>query len=453
MRKKLIYCLIILLATISCSKDWLDKKPSQDVAVPTTLKDFQALLDNINLMNIDLTSISEVSTYGHYIANSIYSTLSENEKNAYTWSRQYSYTSVADYNNTYKAIFICNLVLDGLKNHLEMDQVADYENIKGQALFLRGKYYYELSQIYVPPYSESNKNAALGLNIRVESDVNIPVVRHTIDQTYNQIIEDLSSAESLLPMVAKVKTRGSKLAARGMLARIYLSMEKYSEALKYADSCLKDYSALMDYNTISIIPPVVYPIKLFNSEVIFHSQGIAYTSLLRNSNIVDTTFYKLYVPNDLRRTVFYDASNPTLIKFRGGYAERQQPFTGIATDEIFLIRSECNARLDSVQLAMNDLNKLLKTRWSNSVPYSDVTAASQSDALKKILVERKKELFMRGIIWSDLRRLNNDPQFQTSITRTVNGILYTLEPKSYKYTFPIPDDILQQTGFEQNPNW
>ncbi len=101
---------------------------------------------------------------------------------------------------------------------------------------------------------------------------------------------------------------------------------------------------------------------------------------------------------------------------------------------------------------MNDLNTLLQNRWRTGtfVPF---TASNADDALMQILTERRKELVLRGIRWQDLRRLNKEDRFKITITRTIAGNTYSIEPNSYKYTFPIPDDVIQLSGMKQNPGW
>src|SRR5690606_30279770 len=114
------------------------------------------------------------------------------------------------------------------------------------------------------------------------------------------------------------------------------------------------------------------------------------------------------------------------------------------------------ARQGEVDLAMKDLNALLRTRWRkvNGVStYVDQSAADASAALKLILTERRKELLLRGLCWTDLRRLNLEEPFKKTLSRTIDGKTYKLEPGSFRYTFPIPDEILSKSGMKQNPGW
>jgi hypothetical protein len=82
--------------------------------------------------------------------------------------------------------------------------------------------------------------------------------------------------------------------------------------------------------------------------------------------------------------------------FRGYYDYGGNQYTGIATDEIYLIRAECLARSGNTSDALKDLNNLLAKRWKTGITFTPIQATNADDALVKILAERKKELLFRG---------------------------------------------------------
>lgn len=139
--------------------------------------------------------------------------------------------------------------------------------------------------------------------------------------------------------------------------------------------------------------------------------------------------------------------------FKGHYHGGRLNFGGLAVDELLLIRAEGFAREGDVPGALADLNTLLQARWDENTMFVPLTASTAAQALDLILVERKKELLLRGLRWTDLRRLNQEPGREVTLNRTVAGTAYTLEPNSYKYTYPIPNDIIQQTGIPQNKGY
>jgi hypothetical protein len=117
---------------------------------------------------------------------------------------------------------------------------------------------------------------------------------------------------------------------------------------------------------------------------------------------------------------------------------------------MLLIRAECEARRGNLDRALSDLNGLLSSRWTKERPYPDFITTDRENAITKILLERKKELCFRGIRWSDLRRLNQDPARQNTLKRTLNGQNYSLPPADPRYVFPIYQKEINGSGIEQN---
>ncbi len=53
-------------AFIGCKKGWLNAKPSQSLAIPTTFQDFQALLDDNDYINKAWApALAEIASDGH----------------------------------------------------------------------------------------------------------------------------------------------------------------------------------------------------------------------------------------------------------------------------------------------------------------------------------------------------------------------------------------------------
>jgi hypothetical protein len=286
--------------------------------------------------------------------------------------------------------------------------------------------------------------------MRLNSDITVPTKRSTVTESFNQIISDLTEAAALLPERPKILTRASKTAAYALLARVNLCLGNYSEALLFSNKCLKLYSRLLDFNTLS---PGAEFIGLYNAEVLFH-ETFSSPSYITYNCIVDSNLISQYNDNDLRKTIFFKKNTTEGYAFKGNYNNLTNPiFCGLAVDELYLIRAECYARTGKISEAMDDINSLLKSRWSSSVNYSPLTAANAEEALNIILKERYKSLILRGTRWLDLRRLNLETSHRTTLKRKIGDQEYSLEPNSDQYAFPLPDDVVEQTGVKQNPGW
>ena len=441
---------ISLTLFTSCSKDWLDQKPNKALVVASTLKDLELLMDGVRSTGSSL-GLGEIAVDSYYIPESVWqSYTSYYVGNAYTWTNSRPYIEVVDWNSGYASILNFNIVLEKL-NEIEPIGSMEYtkwNEVKGNALYHRARRFFELAQVFAPPFNSASADKDLGIPLRTVSDINVKPTRANVADTYKKILEDLHSASLLLPSNAAYKTRGSKCSVFALLSRIYMSMNNYTDAYKYADSSLQINSALQDFNKLSTSSSYI---GLFNQEVIQHTTGVDY-SVLNTEYKLDPTFYTLYDNNDLRKIIFFEKFSDNSIGFKGNFSNNTPPFFGLTTSEMFLNRAECSARAGNTTAAMNDLNNLLVTRWITG-KFIPLTASSASEALLKILVERKKELIRRGLRWIDLRRLNFDPKFAETITRTIGGQTYSLEPNSYKYTFPIPWDVIELSGIQQNPGW
>jgi hypothetical protein len=151
--------------------------------------------------------------------------------------------------------------------------------------------------------------------------------------------------------------------------------------------------------------------------------------------------YNSYADLDLRKGLFFMNGGLGLPVPRFNYSGNATKFSGLATDEVFLIRAECNARLGIKDLAMLDLTTLLTSRWKNNAYPTPVINTAQ-EALDLVLAERRKELVFRGLRWIDIRRFNKINPTLT-LKRWWLNILHTLPPGSRLYVLPIPPDVIE----------
>lgn len=450
MKSYIYFLVLLLLLTTACSKNFLEEKPDKKLAIPETLDDFQALLDNTDIMNNFMPVFGEISSDDYYILHDRWNTLtSPEQKNAYIWAKNIyeGGTYVRDdWAGRYQQVFYANTVLEGLSKLNAGEQPEKYNNIKGSALFYRAFAFYQLAQLFCAPYIMNGDNSGVGIPLQLTADINATVTRASIAATYEQMIDDLKKALPLLPETAVNKLRPCKTAALALLSRVYLSMQDYTDAQQYAEVAIAKNNSLIDFNTLAL--SAAFPMQRYNDEVIFHSTIAAYTILLTTRLIIDSILYRSYETNDLRKTAWFriNTGNQT---FKGSYDGSTTFFNGLATDECYLTKAECLARNNNVPQAMDVLNQLLVTRCKAGT-FVNRSADNSSQALALILTERRKELLFRGIRWTDLRRNNLNPETATTLTRVLNGTTYTLKPGSKNYVLPIRDNVIQMSGIAQN---
>lgn len=456
--------LVILLGLLSCKKQdsFLDVKSANSDVVPKTLKDFQALLDNDQVINGAKTGALPlaglVGADNYFLKDATYRSLTAPSSTLYSWNADtWQGGASNDWSGAYKAVVYTNAVLEGIaKLPAEGGDLADYNNVKGSALFYRSLMFYNLSSLFCKPYDKTTAANDPGIVIRLTSNVNDPSTRATVAASYQQMITDLKTAIPLLPTAPLYKTRPSVPAAKALLAKIYLAMEQYDSALLYADAVLQVKGDLIDFNNAALVNKTSskpFPSTLGgNPEVLFFAAGLGYSNVMpRRNGFVDSLLFASYDLNDLRRAVFYTPSGG-FYQFKGTYDfYGSYNFCGIATNEIYLIRAECYARQGNADQAMADLSALLGHRYVTGTYVPPSTPAADS-ALVLVLGERRKELpFTANLRWEDLRRLNRDPRFAKTIQRNIAGTLYSLPPNDDKYVLPIPAQEIQLSHLDQNP--
>lgn len=454
MKKISLFLIITAGLLLECSPDYLDVKPSKSLVVPTQLQHFQALLDAVGVAMNQGPGIQALATDEFYHPDENLKNLPFVPRNAYLWADDiFEGTGVADWEFPYKAIFNANIVLDGLRKISPDAQTEElYQHIYGSALFYRAVSHFHLAQVFAAPYEPATAAVLPGIPIRLSMDVNQIVGRGSLKQTYDQIIADLTESDPMLPPQVTYINRPSGAAVKALLARVYLSMGDYEKAGLMASTALQIHDHLLDYNTLntSAARPFPAPFSKANPEIIYHYGLTPYSPLVSSPLTgVDSVLYQSYQSNDLRKTCFFVSRPSGVYGFKGSYGGGASLYGGLVTDELYLIRAESYARSKKTDLALADLNTLLRSRFKKG-SFVNLKATDET-ILDLVLMERRKELFARGLRWSDLRRLNMEPAHQVTLTRIVNGKLLTLAPGDNRYVFPIPDNEIRLRGIEQNP--
>lgn len=160
----------------------------------------------------------------------------------------YNYSSADSYNSGYWAnlftgINRANVLLDNVDKNPNIPE--EFRNrVRGEVTFLRGYFYFQLVLYYggVPIFTSPTTSV---------EDVDVP--RNTVREVYDQIIADMTAAETLVAPIRELGFGGqiNKSAVRGMLARVNLHMageplkdpNGYAEASKWAKMVIEDTEA------------------------------------------------------------------------------------------------------------------------------------------------------------------------------------------------------------------
>ena len=147
----------------------------------------------------------------------------------------------------YKIIYSANSNIEALEQVPEAEKTALGDQLLGENYFLRAFGHLALSCIFSKQYALGRDNP--GIVLRTSTDCS-ETQRATVGEVYDQIQKDLERAAEL--MKTDANRRGdagyaSYNAARGLLSRVYLYMEKNQECLDLCNDMLgNDPAANLD---------------------------------------------------------------------------------------------------------------------------------------------------------------------------------------------------------------
>ena len=448
---KVIILLFLCSLTVltSCSR-FLEAVPDRSLALLTSVEQYEQMLNTDDLY-LNMPAIPDFSADDYYVETETWQSMPIRSRNSYAWSSDiYEGSSASgitqDWSIPYQLIYKVNVVITGLEES-SWDRDAHFNEILAQALFVRAFQHYVLQETYGQPFNPASADSDLGIPLRLNSDLEAPIERATVRQTFDQIITDLLKSFDLFDVPYRNDNTywGSKAAVSAMLSRVYLTMQDYENALKYADISLSFKNTLLDYKSLYpgfVMSSVSHP-EILNTAWIIGNSGIFVSS----RTYVDTTLYEMYDEQDLRKQVFFREVNDRII-FNRFYSGNGNPFAGLAIDEVYLNRAECRARTGNLSGALDDLNTLRRNRFTLE-GFVELNLANTPDALVAVLDERRRELVLRGTRWTDLRRLNQDDRFEKALLRQLDRE-YTLPPNDPRYAIQIPPYEVVQTKIPQN---
>jgi len=402
----------------------------------------------------------------------------ERFRNFYIWGIQpFSYMDGTemidvDWKRLYQHIGYVNVIISYVKE-FENDPEYIRRRVMGEALFLRGWYYYMLVNLYAPPYSAKTASTDLGVPLNITEYIEDKYFSRTsVEKVYQQIVTDLkAAADNLEGVVQSTFYRVNEAAARTLLSRVYLYMGEWQLAI---DECnkvvasgggkLRDLNTMEEkwLNTVSS-PEILFTQGSYSMYVLMdntvYTYGIQGGGRYRASDeLID--LYEKYENEgvvDLRKEVFLEPSSRYCPGF---FFVRKSPdaSTGqgkskiydaclIRSAEVYLNKAEAQAMLDQTE-AVNTVKVLMNNRYKDGVlPAIDkLTGKSLVDFIRE---ERRRELCLEGHRWFDLRRYavsSKYPEAKTVIHGVYQSAMANMKPGVYDGSYTLKT-------FGEDPAW
>ena len=346
------------------------------------------------------------------------------------------------YSSTYTQLMGVNAVLDGIDE--ASGDAEERDQVKAEALALRGYYYFMLVNLFAQPYSVDADAAGVPLKLTANTEIN-GRPRSTVREVYAQIISDLQTASTLFGKYKK--RRGSyrinRPAVNILLTRVYLQMEDWDNVIASANEAIADAEGLTDYTTFSSYATI----STYDLSEVEWLYGNGYRPCSLPGLVASSDLISLYSSTDRRKTRWFQGAYNNIFKHR--LASSRTPTNAMRISEAYIARAEAYVRKGMLTESADDVNLLCSKRYTN---YRSRTFASQEELLEEVLKQRRLELCYDEVRWFDLRRLgmpNITHQYKSRKSRAWQT--YTLQQGDPLYTLPIPNDvIMQNTELTQN---
>lgn len=451
---------ILLLAALTLSlqgcDDFLDVKP-KGISIPEKAEEYEQLLNYQQMTKASECYMCYMTDDAYVPDKGLagYEEMAISDRNLYTFQSEVFGPAEWDilWLQGYNRIYYTNVVINQI---MASKGDLDYKNrVRADAFVMRAFDYLTLVNAYAKHYDKNTAATDPGVPLQLDENItNAPITRVSVQKIYDQIKSDLNEAEKYLPEVNLLPYRGSKGFALGMSARMYLYMGDYDMALKKAEEALKLNNEVLDLTKLSVIDPdkevgrTDYPEADENPENI-NIRFTPYVYGLSKAVFGSEDLLNLFSEKDMRLQLYFTHKVGSNITEDLIWAPFIPMNVSSSVPEMLLIAAECYARNGDKKSAMEKLNKLMKYRIRDFV---DETASDAEDALRKVLNERRREFAFNSMYrLIDLKRLNKDPRFRKTVTHTVAGQTYTLEPESPKYVLPIPIMVTDMNpGMEKN---
>ncbi|MFT4154438.1 RagB/SusD family nutrient uptake outer membrane protein [Parafilimonas sp.] len=391
------------------------------------------------------------------------------EQNALTSSNGYV-NSI--WNTCLKTISKCNTILNRIEG-VDFAE-ADKNKIIGETKFLRALSFFYMVQLFgeVPVTFEEFTNP--------EEILAADLTRKPVDEVYNVIIDDLTSAESLLPATLNSdKTRASIGTVKTLLGKVYLTRGNYDLAAAKLKEVIDlgqyklhdDYASLFSLGNNNL-DESIFEIQFVSGKSLGNNYSAVFTPAItsmalfpgnaQGSGRITPTLnmFNTYETGDERKAASVNDSVPLIdgTKSYSRYALKFVDWEAVSTSDgavtftvlryadVLLMHAEALNNLDKTAEALVEINLV---RQRAGLPgLTGLDKAATALALER---ERRVEFMFEGHRWFDLLRTGRLRDVVNAYY-VERGLGFAIEP--YETLFPVPlseiqlnSDLTQNEGY------
>jgi starch-binding outer membrane protein, SusD/RagB family len=481
MRNKYIF-LSIALALSACD-NFLNENPDNRVDLNTVDKAAQLLTNAYS---------NGSYTFTEWMSDNVSFTFGTRKfpehENAYNWQDFIGIeqdTPAGFWNQTYDAIAHANEVLAAIETLPGDEDKRDA--VEAEALLTRAYGHFMLVNLFAKHYNSQTADEDPGIPYVLEPETTFikKYNRNTVEEVYDLIEDDLLDGIKHVDETFyqnSGKYHFTKNAALAFASRFYLYKGDWAKCIRYSDQLLgadpdvfvKDIIAIRrnqinpdDYIRLYHAPGDPSNLLLMRQISNYHVPGYGHwlTRSLYNQ-IFDSNPYNLtderkdpaWIAGDngIALSKFEFLFERTSLTSNVGY--NYTIFLGFRGEEVLLNRVESNIHLNELSLALQDLQKLVSKRYTDSdgnpggvVSLAELrnfydTSNDQEALFLYMMDERIKEFMHEGLRWFDLKR------YQIPVVHILpDGSNITLSENDVRKVIQIPQAAIDVGGLEPNP--
>ena len=372
----------------------------------------------------------------------------------------------------YKIITNATRTINGANQLMEAGAITESELPEayayiGQCYALKALAAYYLVNYFALPYSSANASTPGILLVDEEvPSADQQVSRATVQESYDQIIKDITSAENAFNQAGsdgiEAATGGddafymTPMGLAALKARVYMSLGQYAAAETAAKEAIALKGTGNGDATDNVPSTEVYTSMwgdvVATDEDLFTIKKSEDDNLSANS--INTLYGSYYATvqnnvinkfgeNDIRAQLFMpsDGGGTTTSKFLGKSSEAVCNIPIFRKSEMSLIIAECEARNGNIAEAQNYL--MFTAKRNLDITSTEDLPATTDELLSFISEERIREFVAEGHRFFDARRMGD-------LVSGDNFQNWDIQ----KFVFPIPEaEINTGTGCQQNEGW
>ena len=368
----------------------------------------------------------------------------------------------ARWNAFYLSIRNANIVIENAPKGSNISQDDINKNV-AEARFLRAFNYFQLVRNWgsIPLRTEKNMTEA-------------DIVKSSVADVYTLIVSDLIFAENNLPEEQSLVGKPTKYSAKTMLADVYLTLDKFSEARDLANEVIQSGK----YSLVPVTSKTDYQWKLFGPDIVTTPEEIFYIKYSRlagygnfmlwilnhpntgnfnyggaYAHYGDATnpFYTSWNNSDIRKSLWdkinFGLGSNTLVSSKYIEPKAVEKSQGAGNDhpiyryaEVLLIYAEasCMASNAPTTEGIEALNKVHRRAYGYDPNTPSTIDFKTSDYTKStfqdlVLQERAYEFIFEGKRWYDLKRTGK----AAAVIKAAKGI--TIAEKAYLWPIPVSE--------------